>query len=73
MAMDNEQETIRSKRIFQTNAPCPGGAPPALKLRQAGSNHENILSMSVKVTVTKPVSFRGKGLREFLKPKDVTE
>ncbi len=25
------------------------------------------------VTVTKPVSFRGKGLRKLLKPKDVTE
>ncbi len=41
--------------------------------RRAGSNHENILSTSVKVSVTKPVSFRGKGLRELLKPKDVTE
>ncbi len=41
--------------------------------RRAHSNHENIVGMSVKVTVTKPVSFRGKGLRELLKPKDVTE
>ena len=40
---------------------------------RAPSHHENALGVSVKVTVTKPVSFRGKGLREVLKPKDVTE
>jgi hypothetical protein len=37
------------------------------------SNHENTPSVWVKVTVTKPVWFRVRGLRQVLKTNNVTE
>ena len=46
---------------------------PAPRLREAGSNHENSPGVLVRVTVTKPVSFRVGRLRELLETKNVTE
>ncbi len=40
---------------------------------RAPSNHENTPGASLKVTVTKPVSFRVGRLRKLLKTKNVTE
>jgi hypothetical protein len=57
-------------RVLQMNAPCPEGAPA---YRQAGTIHENSPGVLVRVTVTKPVSFRVGRLRKFLKTKNVTE
>jgi hypothetical protein len=45
-----------SRPIFLTYAPWPGSSPSALKLRRAGSSHQNDLSGKViKVRVMKPV------------------
>jgi hypothetical protein len=41
--------------------------------RRVPSNHENTPGFLVRVTVTKPVSFRVGRLRELLKTKNVTE
>jgi len=35
--------------------------------------HDHILSVLAKVTITKPRSYRVEGLRQVLKPKNVTE
>ena len=51
-----------------------GASPlPAPRLRQAGPNNENGPGVLVRVTVTKPVSFRVGRLRELLKTKNITE
>jgi len=50
-------------RKMEINAPCP----------EVLSNRENSPGVLVRVTVTKPVSFRVGRLRKFLKTKNVTE
>jgi len=46
---------------------------PTGRQAQADANHENTSGVRVRVMVRKPVSFRGRRLREILEPKDVTE
>ena len=48
------------------------GASPS-SYRQVGSKHENGHRSSVKVTVTKPVSFKVQRLHEILGPRNVTQ
>jgi hypothetical protein len=42
-------------------------------VQTAPSNHENTLGVLIRVTATKPVSFRVSRLHQFLKTKNVTE